>query len=220
MRTRIAIAALLLIGAAARAQTAGADVPILGSSQRWSLNTGETVAQDRNAVSVEAGWPGISLGYTKGLSDTTDIGARFDLLYGVESTTTTQFGLGFRVPYRVVLSRSGATSILVHADPGVKLYTTSPATFALQVPVGVALGYGVSNNLRVEVGADLPVTLGLSPSADLVLAPMVGGGVEYRVDRDLTVGLDTRFGPVFVPTASGAGTRFGFRTLVTAAYRL
>ena len=37
---------------------------------------------------------------------------------------------------------------------------------------------------------------------------------------DFSLGVDTRFGPVFVPTSSGAGASFGLRTQLVAGYRM
>jgi hypothetical protein len=211
--------ALLVCAAGAQAQV---ETPITATSSggRWSYNTGETVAPNQRAAIVEAGWPGITFGYTMGLSDTTDIGGRLDLLYGVENTTNTHFGLGLRVPYRMMLSRNGPMSVMAHVDPGIVLYTTSSATFGFQAPVGVSVGYALDERLRVEAGVDFPLALWVSPSVDVVFGPLMGGGAEYRVDKNLTVGVDLRFGPIFAPSFRDFGTSLGVRALVTAAYRL
>ena len=231
MSTSAVAAAVILGGAlAARAQVA-VDIPISPSIHQWSVDTGETVNPGHDLVSAEVGWPGLTLGYTHGLSDRTDIGLKFDLLYSIENTTNTHFGLGLRVPFRAVVARSGGTSVLVHADPGIKLYpsvsstddqgvTSSSSLFGFQLPVGAQVGFALAKNLRAEVGADLLTTLSVTGGSDLVLSPLFGAGLEYFVDRNLSLGLDTRFGPVFIPTANGAGTNLGFRTQLVAGYRL
>jgi len=61
--------------------------------------------------------------------------------------------------------------------------------------------------------------LSVTPSpVDFILGPLFGPAFEYHVDRDLTIGLNTRFGPI-IETAGGA-TRFGFLTQMLLAYRL
>src|SRR5712671_3090330 len=112
---------------------------------RYSLLGGEVLGKGVNAVSGEFGWPSITFGYTHGMGQNWDIGAKFDLLYGVEGITSlTQFGLGFRVPMRATILRSDRLSVLVHVDPGLKLFTYSPAVFGFSFPVGVVLGYAAS----------------------------------------------------------------------------
>jgi len=68
----------------------------------------------------ELGWPGISFSYLHGTSDRTDVGARFDLLYGFENTTHTAFGAGVDVPFRLVVNRSNKVSVALHIDPGLR----------------------------------------------------------------------------------------------------
>src|ERR1700675_3068345 len=93
---------------------------------RYSLLGGDTVGAGTNVVSGEFGWPSVSFGYTHGLNRDTDIGLRFDLLFGV----------GFRVPMRMTALRKDRFSVLLHFDPGLKIFTTSPAMFGLAFPVG------------------------------------------------------------------------------------
>ena len=99
---------------------------------------------------VQAGWPNVNFGYTFNLSKTSDIGIRFGLLYGVEGTTYTQFGLGLWAPLRFQLIRGENFNLLFHVDPGVRLYfsgstcvagtnfcyDTSKTLFAFTFPVG------------------------------------------------------------------------------------
>ena len=236
MRTRPVFAAALavLCGAfAARAQVVvETEVPVGTAAHVWSVHTGETVALGQNVVSGSVGFPGLSAGYIHGLTPDSDIGARFDLLYSLENTTHTTFGVGLAAPYRLVVMRNNNLSVLVHADPGIKLYpsvgagtdsrgnSTSSTLFGLSAASGVQLGIQLMPNLRGEVGVDLPLTLYVTPSLDLAVSPQVGGGLEYYLDKNLSVGLDTRFGPLFVPTTSGAGSQFAFRTQLVAGYRL
>jgi hypothetical protein len=217
MQTCIAAALLALAGTPALADPIEMETPV-SASQNWSVFTGETVPRGQRAATVEAGWPGVSLGYKMGLSGASDIGASFDLLYGFESTSSSQFGLGLRFPYRVVFMRNGPISVLGHIDPGMKLYTTSSAIWQIQAPVGAQVGYAVSSVLRVEAGVEVPVALSVTPSANLFVPPLFGLGAEYRFDRELTFGVEGRLGPVF--QTSGQSTQFGFQILGSAAYHM
>jgi hypothetical protein len=143
----------------------------------------------------------------------------FDLLFGFEETTNSQFGIGFRVPLRMTAMRSDRISVLIHIDPGLRIYTTNPAIFGLQFPIGVVLGYAAQRDLTVGFGVDLPMTLIVTPSpVQLILGPTFGPAVEFHVDPRLAVGLNTRFGPIF--STSGGGSQFGFVMQVLAAYRM
>jgi hypothetical protein len=188
---------------------------------RYSLLGGETVGSGADVVSGEFGWPGISFGFTHGTSRDADVGARFDLLFGFEEiSNVSQFGIGIRVPLRLTAMRRDRISVLVHVDPGIKLYTTNPtASFGLQFPVGVTFGYAATRDVTVAFGVDMPMTLIVSGpvSTRLFLAPTFGPAVEFHVDPRLTAGLNTRFGPVI---ASSGGSQFGFVTQLLLAYRM
>jgi hypothetical protein len=100
----------------------------------------------------------------------------------------------------------------------VKVYTTSPAAFGLQWPIGLTLGYAAAPEFNVAFGFELPMTLMVSPSpVRFYLGPMFGPAIEYRVDRQLTVGLNTRFGPIF---NTSDGSEFGFIMQAMLAWRL
>jgi len=187
---------------------------------RYSLLGGETVGSGVDVVSGEFGWPGISFGFTRGTSRDVDVGARFDLLFGFEEvSSSSQFGVGFRVPLRMTVFRRDRIAVLVHVDPGIKIYTTNPAAFGLQFPIGATLGYTATREVVVAFGVDMPMTAILTPSVirALYLAPTFGPAVEYHIDPRLTAGLNTRFGPVI---SSAGGSNFGFVTQLLLAYRM
>jgi len=221
MRTLIQVLVLTMaVALEANAQTrrtTDIPAPVTG---RYSLLGGETVGSGVNVVSGEFGWPGVTFGITHGLSRDTDVGAKFDLLFGVEGdTNASQFGIGFRVPYRMVALRSDRLSVLLHVDPGIKLFTYSPAVFGLAFPVGAVFGYTATRDVTVGFGVDLNMALYVTPSpVRFVISPMFGPAVEFHVDPRLAVGINTRFGPVIF--TNGGGTDFGFVTQLLLAYRM
>jgi hypothetical protein len=186
---------------------------------RYSLLGGETVGAGVDVVSGEFGWPSVTFGYTHGLSRDSDVGLRFDLLFGVEgASTASQFGVGFRVPMRMVAMRRDRLSVLLHFDPGLKIFTYSPALFGISFPVGVIFGYQATREMVVAFGLDLPMTLYVSPSpVQFLISPMFGPALEYHVDPRLAVGVNTRFGPVI---NTRGGSEFGFVMQVLLAYRM
>lgn len=206
----------LTIAVPAAAQTRRTDT---GTTSRYSLLGGETVGAGTDVVSGEFGWPSVTFGVTHGMSRDTDIGLKFDLLFGIEGATQlSQFGIGFRAPLRMTALRRDRLSVLLHFDPGIKIFTTSPAAVGLSFPVGVVFGYAATRDVTVAFGVDLPMTLYVSPSpVSFWLSPMFGPAIEFRVDPRLTVGINTRFGPV-IDTSDGS--TFGFVTQLLLAYRM
>jgi hypothetical protein len=220
MRTKtMLIGAALLCAAAASPAFAQARTTPGG---QYSLLGGTTVPTGTDVVSGEFGWPSATFGLTHGMSPNSDVGFKFDLLFGFENTTTSQFGIGFRVPLRFMIHRRDRLSVLAHVDPGLKIYTFTPALFAFQWPIGLTVGYTATPELNVAFGFELPMTLevtgpGASP-VQMFLGPMFGPALEYHVDRQLTVGFNTRFGSIF--STKGGGGAFGFVTQMLLAYRL
>jgi hypothetical protein len=218
MRSTCALFAASLLtafAAAAAGPDAGPGVP-----GHWSVTTGETVSPDRDAISFELGWPGVSFSYLHGTSDRSDLALKFDLLYGFENTTNTVFGAGFDVPFRLVVSRSGKVSILLQIEPGLRIYTQNgQSDFMTRFPVGGVLGIQATPELRLGASAGLTLAVNWTHTAFFEVGPQFGFAVEYFVDRNLLVGLDAKFGPQFY-TVSGSNTDFAFTTQVVVGYRM
>jgi hypothetical protein len=208
-----------LIGAALLCAAAASPAFAQARTAPYSLLGGTTVPAGSDVVSGEFGWPSASFGFTHGTGPASDVGFKFDLIYGFESTTISQFGIGFRVPLRFMVHRRDRISVLAHVDPGIKIYTTTPALFGFQWPIGLTVGYAATPEFNVAFGFELPMTLVVTPSpVQMLLGPMFGPAFEYHVDRQLTVGFNTRFGPIF--STQGGGGEFGFVTQMLLAYRL
>ena len=215
-----------LVSTAASAQITHIDrpdtaTPVLGSAatNHWSIYSGETVSPGRDAIAFDLGWPGITFGYLHGLSDRSDVRLNIELLYGYENTNSSVFGFGLGAPLRLVLNRTDKVTLGVHIDPGFRVYTQGGSSaFLMRFPVGGTLAIHVVPQLDLTVGADIPFAVQLTSPAFLIVGPLFGFAVEYKVDRNLNVGLHTRFGPLF--SSQGNGAVFGFQTLIGVGYRL
>jgi hypothetical protein len=234
MRKRIILA---LAGVAALFSAQPAAAQARSGAGDWSILGAETVAPGADVVHGEVGWPDTSFGWTHGVNPGFDAGAKFSLLYGIENTSESHFGIGFAVPLRWQLARSGKARLLFHIDPGLRLYTFDPAPFGFQFPVGLNVEFATHLPLKIGIGADFNASLFVTgvASPQFFFGPLVGPYVEYHVDRNLAIGFDTRFGAIvdayssdtrFVPglgyvgTDSGTDTRFGFRVQAMVAYHL
>ena len=187
-------------------------------AERWSLYGGETLPAGQDAFDGEVGWPSTSLGWTHGLTDTTDAGVRFDVLYAFESTTDSHFGLGLRVPLRGIAVRTGRVSLLVRGDPGFKVYPGNGTPWGIGLPLTGALGIAVNPEVRIALGLHVPITAFFAPSAQLVLGTLFGFGLDWFLDPRLLVGLDAHVGPVF--STDWNGSRLGFVTQIGIGYRM
>src|SRR2546428_63533 len=152
-------------GERARAPAARRPAPYRAApAERWSLYGGETVAPGQDVFAGEIGWPSTSLGWIHGLTDTTDVGVRFDVLYSFETTTDSHFGLGLRAPVRGIAVRTGRVSLLIRADPGLKVYPGNGTPWGFGMPLGAAVGFAVNPDVRLALGLDVPITLFFGPS--------------------------------------------------------
>lgn len=250
------IAALAVAAGEARAQS-GDGAPLssvsfdetrvqraASSRGRWAYMAGDTVGEGKSVIGAELGWPDLTLAFVYGTGATTDVGVKAQLIYGTEGTTVTQLGFALKVPVRVNLVRKEKFSLLLHGDPGIKLYagnkllndikvTPSKLAFGFTLPVGMQAAYSPNRALSVGVGADLDFTMFFAGyfTPTFILAPMFGPEVEYRIDDDVVVGLNTRFGPMIgIPSddfenfgnfgAAETQTKFAFRVQLVLAYKL
>jgi hypothetical protein len=229
-RTQSVLAAAILAAAAVSpaAAHAQAAAPAHAGLSGWSTVGSETVSPGRPVLDVQTGWPSTTFGYTMGLSPSTDVSFRLGLLYGFEGTTGTQFGLSFYAPLRFQLLQGRDFKLLLHVDPGLKLYTTSNAMFGFQFPVGVVMGFPIQPNLEIGVGLDFNMTLLVTGrlAPQFIFGPAAGPYIEYHPTPHLSVGLNTRFGAAIDAHSSGGGTpggtstAFAFTTQLFLGYRL
>lgn len=214
----------LLAAVALSAVARPAEAQARRGSEGWSILGAETLAPGEDAVHAAFGWPDLTFGYTHGVNPGFDVGARFSFVYGVENTSTSQFGIAFAVPLRWELNRSGNAHLLLHLDPGLRVYTTDPALFGFQAPIGLNIEFLTRAPFKFGIGADFNLSLFVTGDAapQFLFGPLIGPYFEYHVDRNLAVGVDTRFGAIVDAASNGAGTytKFGFRAQMVLAYRL
>ena len=211
----------LLVGAAARAQVGEVGVG-LNSSTAWSATAGQTVGAGNGLVMGEVGWPGISVQYSRGLDDRTDLGFKASFLYGFEGTTNGLVGLNLAVPYKRNLYTNGGLAIAGHIDPGVSFYgNRGPETgnlWGVGGPVGFVLGVRLNDRLTLDAIGDVPVLVSFSNPVGIMFGPQVGLGAEYKLDKDLAVTFRSRFGPEFAVVSGGSQSQLAFQTLLGLAY--
>jgi hypothetical protein len=192
------------------------------AADHWGLLNGQTV--EGNMVSAEAGWPDVTLGFTHGVSDIIDVGARFSILYGLEGAPSLplNFGIGLRVPIRIQVLRTDSMAAMVHIDPGFKLYTAKgggDALFGLQFPIGFDLGYAINPQISIGGGIEIGNTAIFTNGGAYLFVPELGPNFEYHIDEHLGFGAEARFGPAVFAQRNG-NTEFAFTLQGAFMYRL
>jgi len=222
--TRIGVLAAAALASAPLNRARADEGPLIGKGLgSWSV-VGAEVDSAKPVIDVQAGWPSTTFGYTFALSRTSDIGIRLGLLYGYEGTTATQFGLSLYFPLRFELPGNRDVHWLFHVDPGLKIYTEETAAFGFQFPIGIVVGFPVRHGLEVGLGIDFNMTLLVTGVASprFIFGPMVGPYVEYHLQPNVSLGLNTRFGAAIQAENQPVGTftDFAFVTQLFLGYRL
>jgi hypothetical protein len=212
-------------------------------SGRWSYAAADTVGDGQAVIGSELGWPDVTLGFVYGVSRSIDVGAKLELAYGLEGTTNIHFGFGLRAPIRFNLVKKEKVSVLAHVDPGVKIYTGTlekgidpyfeKMYFGIQLPVGIAVAFSPSRDVSVGIGFDVNTIFGLAGvgAFSVGISPMAGPELEYRIDDQIVVGVNTRFGAGIAITSDttypGVGTaagdtytKFAFRAQLVLGYKM
>jgi hypothetical protein len=190
-------------------------------ARAWGVHSGDTIGTSDNLVYGEAGWPGISAGFAHGFNDRLEIGGRLDVLYGIENTPHTLFGLGFGATIRYTLVRKTNFSAEVHVFPGFRFDGVSPAVlFGFAFPIGIEAGYHLNKQATVSAGFDLGLFGDFTSGGYFAIVPMGGPGFEYHLDDHVTFGLVSRFGGAADVSGNVFGSDFAFRLQGFFAYRM
>lgn len=193
------------------------------ASAEWGLHNGNTMNPGGFMPYLEVGWPDVAVGMAYGITSNFDIGARVAFSYSPYYSTATATGMSARVPLRFGLMRNERTSLLIHADPGIKIASFSPMFFSVQIPIGAEFGLHLSDDATLSIGVEAPIDLNLTKGTAFLIAPMGGPGFEYHIGKHIAVGAFTRFGAAVAAggsTVTLGKTAFGMQAQGYFAYRL
>ncbi len=230
-RTALVLAALLCLclPGAARAEAAeldsGGGAGYVGGEKGWLLN-GETLGNGQTAFHGEIGWPGLQLSLLHGVSDQLDLGGLFAFNFGVEGITDygAQPGLRLGGILRLNLMDNGKVNLGLRVAPAMILYFYSSGyylggsstVFGFAIPIQVVVGIPISPQFAVHFDMGLPMTIALTPDSSFTLSILPGAGLEYKLDRALSLTFDTAFGAAI---NFGGGASFQLRALFGVGYR-
>lgn len=216
-RALIAAAVLVAFGAGAKERGASGDSEVYGS-HGYSVLTGETVGNGDTVFWGEAGFPGLSAAILHGMAPNFDLGGKFTFNYGVEGMTDfVHPQLKLNAVGRIAILNKPKFNLGLHFDPGFFVYFANGDHYGINVPVGMQAGIPVSSALTVALSFDMPVAIFIGNNASEAFIPLLfGGGVEYRVARDLMLTFHLAMGPG-IHTAAGAGSSFVLNSLFGVA---
>ena len=215
------VVGMLLVSGAAMAQGEGG----YGRGQGWSVLSGQTVGQGANVLDGRIGWPGVSLGLLHGATSRFDIGGKFTFNYGREGIVTSVVpGIKLQAWMRLMLLQTSQVNVGLSFAPGPLFYFYENFTdVGLALPVALTLGLPVGSALMLNIGVDVPFYVIFGPGGGPVFPLLVGGGLEYFVDRNLAVTFNVRMGPsigAYGNYYGRGGARFTLDATFGVAYHL
>jgi hypothetical protein len=227
---------LLAFGAGvAQAQTSSTAAPASAAvgSQQWTVDSGQTVGAGSDVLRGQIGWPGLWADYIHGIDPTFDIGGRFGINWGGFDGATyggQGFGLSFQLLLRKQFFDIGSYHTAFTFDPGIILafsnYTTNGTAFGIAFPIGWQIGFPVADKWVINASLDLPMYVLFGTFGSLYIPILIGGGVEYQFQPNLSFTAKLRLGVTIGTGSVGAGpfsttvgTSFTPQALVGVAYK-
>jgi hypothetical protein len=216
------VVGVLLVSSAAMAQEEGASYG--GRGQGWSVLSGQTMGQGGTALVGQVGWPGVSLGLLHGATSRFDIGGKLSFNYGREGIVTSVVpGLKLQAWVRLMLLETSRVNLGLTFAPGPFFYFHENFTdVGLTLPIALTVGIPVGSALMLNVGLDIPFYVIFGTGGGAVVPILLGGGLEYFLDRNFAVSFNVRMGPS-VGSYAGFGdrgrARFTLEALLGLAYR-
>lgn len=199
--------------------------PAVAAEHSWSVMSGSAVGPSHLALQFQAGWPDLSLAGSYGLNDKLDAGLRLAFAYGGDGSIGFGPGLapGFRVQpeVRYALVDTGTIRLGAWFAPGFGMDSIlGIATPIVLVPLGLTVGIAPGEALAFHVGVDVALSIKPTAFSGATLPILIGGGVEYHVDKALALTARARMGPAIELSRPGAPAHFALDVLGGMAYRL
>lgn len=228
----VLVAVLALVPAAAFAAD---DVNIESSEpvvrgQGWSMLAGRTIGEGQTALSVQAGWPGLTAGLLYGATNRVDVGVRFSFNYGFEGMVNfVEPGVKLQGVVRLSLVEKSKFNLGLEFAPGPLIYFSNyyyygPSTIVgLALPFSLQLGVPVGSAIMLHGALDFPMFATFGSYGRLWFPILIGGGVEYFIDKSLAATFNVRMGPS-IDTSDysrrGNNAWFDLQALIGIEYRL
>lgn len=185
-----------------------------GKGSGWTY--GGTVGQGQQAIGFYGGFPGVGGAYMRGMNSTTDMGGVFTFGYSLGGNFTFLLpGLVFQFLTKLALSQTGTMNLVLHLTPGLAFYFGGNAALVgLVLPAEFLVGMPLQSDLMLYFGGQLAINLFFTPTVLFGLTILPTAGMEYRLNRQLSLGGQLRLGPAIYSVSGvggfGGGTAVGF----------
>ncbi len=170
----------------------------VSSGQRWSVVGARTAGANNNVLEGGLGWPGLSVGYLRGITSQFDLGVRGAFTYGQEGMVNFVMpGLKLNLLAKVRLLDTGKVALGFTFEPGpfFNTYNNGYTVVGFSIPVGVRLGIHPVSALGIGITFDLPFWVQFGAGGGFNVPILTGLGAEYFVDSSLLLFFKTRMGP-------------------------
>lgn len=161
--------------------------PAESAPSGWSLVTPRTVGAGGNVLEGGVGWPGVYVGFWRGILPELDVGAKVGFNWGYEGLVTGVLpGLRIQLAAKYLITELGGMPLGVTFQPGFLLYffRGSGAQPGLVLPLAASLGLpNFVNKLNVSVTLEVPIFVLFNISA--VIPIVVGASAEYFITDSL-----------------------------------
>lgn len=163
----------------------------------WSSIGPATAGEGKNLVVAAVGWPGIEVGYERGVTPRVDLGVRVSYHYGYEGLFTRLDGGRVQGVFRFLLAEGNKLSLGLTVAPGVLFYVPANVLVGFTVPALLALGVAIDRAVVLSIHAELPLWYRFGAGGGLVVPLLLGVGVEVQVAPNMSIFVRGRGGPTF-----------------------
>lgn len=164
----------------------------------WSAVSPQTAGRGSNLVVAGIGWPGVEVGYERGISERFDLGVRASYNYGYEGLLTPLDGFRFQGVIRFLLAQGEKVSLGLTMAPGALVYFPRGGTVTgLVLPLLATLGVDIDRGVTLSFSAELPIWMRFGPGGGLIVPFLLGFGVETRLSPLISIWVRGRGGPTF-----------------------
>lgn len=186
---------------------------------------GQMVGASRNLLFIQAGYPGLSAAFLRGLSPTMDLGVRADFDYQLEDMTdVSDPELKIQLVYRLALLRGPRLTLALEVDPGFAAYFGNTTRMGPTLPVRLQAGLPLGRQWRLHFGLDTGLTVFFKGYRSWHVPVLAGGGLQWVASRRIALDVDVKAGPVIshygYPVIGETDTSFGLEASLGLSWSL